>query len=131
MSGILPCFYCGDHHENWGDCRHLPAAAPREIRERDVEEYLTRRVKKLGGEIRKVKWIGRNSAPDRYVLVPPREDTERFLDALLPRIAWVEVKRPGEKATSAQQREHDRLRRLGARVEVLDTFEAVDKFLGD
>jgi hypothetical protein len=40
------------------------------IRERDIEAYLVKRVKAIGGEVRKVKWIGRKSAPDRLVMSP-------------------------------------------------------------
>ena len=32
--------------------------------EAKIEKYLCDRVKMLGGEVRKVKWIGRRGAPD-------------------------------------------------------------------
>ena len=34
------------------------------MRESTIEDYLVERVKALGGEVRKVKWIGRHGAPD-------------------------------------------------------------------
>ena len=40
------------------------------IRERDIERHLVKRVKELGGEVRKVQWIGRRGAPDRLVMLP-------------------------------------------------------------
>ena len=41
------------------------------MRESEVEAYLVKRVKALGGEVRKVKWLGRNGAPDRLAMLPP------------------------------------------------------------
>lgn len=87
------------------------------MRERDVEAHLVRRVRELGGEIRKTQWIGRVGAPDRRVMLPGRAPT------------WVELKRPGEKPEPHQLREHNRMRRLGELVVVLDSIEAVDAWL--
>ena len=102
------------------------------VRERDVEDYLCRRVKAMGGEVRKVKWIGRNSAPDRRVMLVPEAGPWPWPNSCL----WVELKRPGGKATfpkdaheRAQHREHERMRRFGERVEVIDSFEGVDALL--
>jgi len=86
------------------------------ICERDVEAYLVQRVKALGGEVRKVKWIGRKGAPDRLVLLPGCS-------------VWVEIKRPRACATPGQLREHERLRSAGQIVLVLDTFGAVDAWV--
>ena len=86
------------------------------MRERDVEQYLVEQVKAKGGEVRKVKWIGRNGAPDRIVMLPDRT-------------VWVELKAPGEKAKPHQVREHERMRKMGQRVEVVDSFERVDEVL--
>lgn len=63
------------------------------MRESDIEKYLVKQVKVLGGEIRKVRWIGRRGAPDRLVMLPGRS-------------VWVELKAPGEKARPHQAREH-------------------------
>lgn len=82
-------------------------------KERDVERYLVKRVKTAGGEVRKAQWTGRKGAPDRLVLLPGF-------------IVWVELKRPGEKATAQQAREHDRLREAGQFVYVLNSREEVD-----
>lgn len=92
------------------------------LRERNIEQYLVNRVKMLGGEVRKVQWIGRRGAPDRLVMLPVN-DWGRDVTI------WVEVKAPGEKAKPHQLREHERMRKMGQRVEVVDTFEAVDEIL--
>lgn len=114
------------------------------MKESDVEDYLVERVKELGGEVRKVKWIGRNGAPDRLVMLPFRDASPAVLARFavagpvqhLPATIWVELKAPGKKATfpadareRAQRREHERMRRMGQRVEVIDSFEGVDALL--
>ncbi len=86
------------------------------MHESTIEQYLVERVKALGGECRKLKWIGRNGAPDRIVMLPDRT-------------VWVELKAPGEKCRPHQIREHERMRRMGQRVEVVDSFEGVDEVL--
>lgn len=86
------------------------------MRENTIEQYLVEQVKAKDGEVRKVKWIGRNGAPDRIVMLPDRT-------------VWVELKAPGEKCRPHQIREHERMRRMGQRVEVVDSFEGVDEVL--
>lgn len=88
------------------------------MREREIEDYLARRVKAMGGEIRKAQWIGRAGAPDRRVLLPGRPPV------------WVELKAPGVKPEPHQIREHNRMRRLGELVEVIDSLEGVEELLG-
>lgn len=103
---------------------------PSERRERDVHKALVARVKLLGGEVRRVKWIGRRSAPDVLVLLYARA-AGRDLDgsprrARTGRNAYVEEKRPGADAREDQQREHARLRAAGCEVLVIDTLELID-----
>lgn len=85
------------------------------IRERDVEAYLVRKVKAAGGEVRKVQWIGRRGAPDRLVM--------------LRGVAFIEVKRPGKKPTSAQAREMKRMVANGAEATYVSTFDEVDRVI--
>lgn len=108
------------------------------MRESQIEKHLVARVKALGGEVRKVKWIGRRGAPDRLVLLPTwvgRERTERMTSPLYgspDRCAHplVELKRPGLDAEDYQAREHARLRAAGFVVLVLDTIEKIDEVFG-
>ena len=86
------------------------------VRESDVENYLIREVHRLGGAIRKVKWIGRRGAPDRRVMLPWG-------------CTWVELKRPGEVLQPHQKREHKRMRKYGEVVVTLDSFNAIDRWL--
>jgi hypothetical protein len=84
--------------------------------EREIEAHLCKRVRELGGEVRKVNWVGRHSAPDRIAMLPGRT-------------LWVELKRPGQKANPAQKREHERMRALGQVVFVVDSIEGVEEVL--
>jgi len=87
------------------------------MRERDIEAHLVRRVKALGGEIRKLRWIGRRGAPDRVVMFPGGQ------------LWWVELKRAGGIAEAHQAREHARMLAMGQRVLVLDSIEKIDGVL--
>ena len=101
------------------------------MRERDIERYLCKKAKALGGEVRKVKWIGRRGAPDRLVMLPGVFMLKRGRDHVTAgRTIWVELKAPGKKAEPHQLREHKRMQALGQRVEVIDSFGGVDKLLG-
>lgn len=103
------------------------------MRERDIEKYLVERVKALGGEVRKVQWIGRTGAPDRLVMLPSRRVPVDNLGAICQyhhaRTIWVELKAPGEKAKPHQVREHERMRAMGQYVVVIDSLEGVDEVL--
>lgn len=111
------------------------------MRESQVEAYLVQRVKALGGEVRKVRWIGRNGAPDRLVMLP-EQVTPEWDGVLRPwaicnpeewrrpaRTLWIELKAPGEKPKPHQLREHNRMRSMGQAVFVVDSFEGVDEVL--
>ena len=88
------------------------------ILEADVEQYLRDRIKDLGGETRKVKWIGRRGAPDRRCMTTYG-------------CVWVEVKKPGERLADHQRREHERMVDQGERTIVVDSFDSVDRFVCD
>jgi len=97
------------------------------MRERDIEHHLVKRVKELGGEVRKVNWIGRRGAPDRIVMMP--KDQQRFVDGQWGTTLWVELKASGKKAESHQLREHERMQAMGQRVVVIDSIEAIEEIL--
>lgn len=105
-----------------------PPQAP--THERQIEARLVKRVEELGGEVRKVAWISRRGAPDRLVMLPwmPGDQT--------PPTIWVELKAPGKAATfpntpheRAQHREHERMRKMGQHVEVIDSYEQIEELL--
>lgn len=111
------------------------------MRERDIEAHLVDRVKELGGEVRKVQWIGRRGAPDRLVMLPfrllPAWDGDLRPGVVCrpspvhvgSRTIWVELKAPGVEPESYQLREHERMRKLGQTVVVIDSIEGVESLL--
>lgn len=88
------------------------------IRENKIEAALAARVKSLGGLCEKFVSPGRRSVPDRIVTLPGG------------RIIFVELKAPGKSPTELQSRDHDRRRRLGCDVRVIDNMEDVNVFPG-
>jgi hypothetical protein len=97
------------------------------MRERDIEAHLVKRVKAMGGEVRKVQWIGRRGAPDRLVMIARRDvRTGRFGTVCT---FWVELKAPGKVAEPHQLREHARMRRTGQVVVVIDSLDGVEELL--
>jgi hypothetical protein len=113
------------------------------MKERDIENHLVDRAVQLGGEVRKVKWIGRRGAPDRLVMLPAvnvgvrtHMGTTRMHEVRPAHTLWVELKAPGKKATfpadaheRQQDREHKRMRAMGQRVEVIDSIIGVEELL--
>lgn len=99
------------------------------MRESIIEKYLVKRVKQMGGEVRKVNWIGRRGAPDRLVMLPITEAHTPTPIRIITHAIWVELKAPGVEPKAHQLREHNRMRRLGQRVEVVDSFESVEEVL--
>ena len=83
----------------------------------NIADYLADRVKSLGGDIRIEPLPGHRGAPDRRVMLPGRQPV------------WVELLAPGSRPETHQIREHNRMRRLGELVEVLDSLESVDALL--
>lgn len=86
------------------------------MRESKIEKALTEGAERAGATVRKVKWIGRDGAPDRVVMF--RGWT-----------VWVELKRPGEVPRPIQENEHRLMRRAGQDVRVIDTLDGVGEFL--
>lgn len=89
------------------------------MNERDLEAHLIRQVQALGGEVRKVRWIGRRGAPDRLVLVP---GCWPFL---------LELKAPGQKLSVQQSREMARLASFGLPCAWADSRETVAAAIGE
>lgn len=78
------------------------------MREKTVEQKFVSEVKKAGGIC--PKWVapGFDGVPDRIAMFPGGK------------IAFVEVKAPGEKPRPLQTARHNLLRKLGFRVYILD-----------
>ena len=81
--------------------------------EKAIEKKLVQEVKKIGGLALKFVSPGFNGAPDRLILLAKAK------------IAFVEVKAPGEQPRKLQLRRHKQLRSLGFQVYVLDNEEQI------
>lgn len=99
------------------------------MRESDIEAHLVRRAKEEGGEVRKVRWTGRRGAPDRVLMLPARRMSARRVLPQPARTIWVELKATGVKPEEYQLREHERMRQVGQRVEVVDSFDRIEAIL--
>lgn len=95
------------------------------MREKTIEQKLVGAVKAMGGIAPKFTSPGFDGMPDRLVLLPQGK------------IAFVEVKRHGEKPASParvrplQKARHGLLRRLGFKVYVLDDGEKIGGILNE
>jgi len=89
----------------------------RKVNEKQIEQYLVRRVKEKGGIAYKFTSPGRRHVPDRIILLPGGK------------VIFIECKRPGAKATKAQDYELHRIRRFGVTAVVMDSKEKIDELL--
>lgn len=85
--------------------------------ESDVELTVCLRAEARGWLVRKLSWIGRRNAPDRFF-------------ARDGRVVLIEFKRPGKVARETQNREIQRLREAGVEAYEVDNIEAGDAILG-
>ena len=83
------------------------------MREKSIEEKLVEDVKAAGGVCWKFTSPGTAGVPDRIVLMP------------FGRIAFVEVKAPGEEPRPLQRLRIKTLRRLGFKAFVLDSPDQI------
>lgn len=94
-------------------------------RESKIESHLKKEVEKLGGKVRKLRWIGKAGAPDRLMWFPAKTK------GMWPRAAFVELKAPGKKPTKVQTEEHKKFTDDGWTVLVVDSIEAADKAINE
>lgn len=85
-----------------------------EIIENVIEEHLTKRCEEL--DIFVLKNTGRRGIPDRLLI----KNGKHY---------FIELKRPGKKATELQKEIHKRLKKHGATVFVIDNKDDIDKVL--
>ena len=95
---------------------HRPELIPGKVvfmRENEIEAKLVKAVKDVGGVCWKFTSPGTAGVPDRIVLMPQG------------RIAFVEVKAPGEKPRPLQRLRIKTLQRLGFKAFVLDSPQQI------
>lgn len=87
------------------------------MREREIEKYLVKRVKELGGKAFKFVSPGNDGVPDRLVCLPGG------------RVLFVELKSPGKKPTPLQLKQMEFIRSLGFDVDWVSSKADVDVLL--
>ena len=87
--------------------------------EKEVEKYLVREIKKLGGVSFKFISPGNAGVPDRIVMLPNG------------RVVFVELKTDKGKLTKLQESQIRKISGLGAEVKVLYGIEGVKKFINE
>ncbi|WP_455045666.1 VRR-NUC domain-containing protein [Leptotrichia trevisanii] len=85
--------------------------------EKEIENYLVRKIKSKNGIAYKFTSPGNSGVPDRLCLLPNRK------------IFFVELKSPGKKPRVLQVNQITKITKLGQRVYVLDSKEKVDEVL--
>ena len=87
------------------------------IKERDVERYFKAQLEKRGALVFKFVSPGQAGVPDRVVLLPGG------------RVVFAEMKAPGEKPRPLQRAVFARMARAGHPVYIIDSREAVKRFM--
>lgn len=87
------------------------------MREKLIEQYFVKKVKKAGGLALKVNSTSMKGLPDRMVLLPNGV------------LFFAEMKATGKTARALQNFVHKKLRGLGFAVYVIDSYEQVKEVL--
>ena len=93
-----------------------------------IQTYAQEQLKKHGCLVRKISYEGRRGCPDLLVLVPERPRIwGEMVDNYLPCVVFLEIKKDEQtKPDPHQQREHERMRAVGADVRTIGSKAQVD-----
>jgi hypothetical protein len=102
--------------------------------EGEVVEYAKKQLKAKGCLVRKISYEMRRGCPDLMVLVPERDVPfwgYRSEQVLLPEhVLFLEIKKDEQtKPDPHQQREHERMRAVGADVRTIGSKAQVDELI--
>ena len=89
------------------------------MREKTIEQKLTRTIKKYGGLCLKFTSPGTDGVPDRIILLPNGK------------LAFAELKAPGKQMRPLQEYRKRQLEGLGFKVYVIDSIEAIGGTLSE
>lgn len=87
--------------------------------EKNIEKYLVGKVNEMGGMCIKIPAIHHAGIPDRLILIP------------MGIIFFAEIKTTKNKPRKLQLLVHRKLRKIGFRVEVIDTTQQIREILRD
>lgn len=93
-----------------------------------IQAYAQEQLKKRGCLVRKISYEGRRGCPDLLVLVPERD--EPFWGYSSGQVMFLEIKKDEQtKPDPHQQREHERMRAVGADVRTIGSKAQVDELV--
>lgn len=95
----------------------MPAPLPREAQ---IEQAIVKEAENAGWLVRKVQYLGRSGAPDRWFFHRKRQGCP----------VLIEFKRPGGPVRSSQKREIEKLKAAGIEVHIVDSIERAREVLG-
>ena len=94
-----------------------------------VQTYAQEQLKKRGCLVRKISYEGRRGCPDLLVLVPKFSFRSIVVG---PRTLFLEIKKDEQtRPDPHQQREHERMRAVGADVRTIGSKAQVDSLLSE
>lgn len=88
--------------------------------EKDVEKYLCKKIKELGGKAYKFVSPGNAGVPDRICIIPAGDKAK---------VVFVEAKRPGGVLRMRQCQKLKELRGIKAECAVVDSYERVNELI--
>jgi len=88
-----------------------------DIKEVEIENYLVKRIKMMGGEAIKFNPHNNRGLPDRICFIPGGL------------VVLVELKRPGQRPRKNQERQLQFFRKLGFQATWADSYKRVDKLI--
>lgn len=90
-----------------------------------IQTYAQEQLKKRGCLVRKIAYEGRRGCPDLLVLIPERDGP--FWSYISAQVLFLEIKKDEQtKPDLHQQREHERMRAVGADVRTVGSKVQVD-----
>ena len=89
------------------------------MREKDIEQRLVQAVKRMGGIAPKFVSPGLDGVPDRLILIPGGK------------LAFAELKAPGQTPRPLQRHRIGELRQLGFRVYIIDDINQIGGVLNE
>lgn len=93
-----------------------------------VQTYAQEQLKNHGCLVRKISYESRRGCPDLLVLVPSRGMP--WMELALPCVVFLEIKKDEQtKPDPHQQREHERMRAVGADVRTIGSKARVDELV--
>lgn len=98
-----------------------------------IQTYAQEQLKKRGCLVRKISYEMRRGCPDLLVLVPERQLVDEYGEYPGgPKMMFLEIKKDEQtKPDPHQQREHERMRAVGADVRTIGSKAQIDSLVAE